>query len=140
MEKTGLRRSEDVLQDPPQDSRLLICSIYEDQRPLKGAAGALDWRLRGFLSRFVMSGRIQGKRAEFVYVPVQHQSSIRHLLLVGLGRSSEKISSEQIVAKLAATISGLTFKRIAISRSSFPFLTDNQIENHFKEFDVELTQ
>lgn len=126
-------------------SRVFVCSIYEDQRPLKGIAGALDWRLKGFLSRFVLGGRISGTRNEFVYVPVRHREAMRHLLLVGLGSSSDSQSASpkehgELLSQLAKTISNLKFGTVALSRSSFPFLEETQIRKALKGVDVEFTR
>lgn len=104
----------------------------------------LDWRLRGFLSRFVRGGKISGKRDEFVYVPILHQGTIRHLLLVGLGSSSNKRPLEdselKILDPLSDAISGLKFERVAISRSSFPFLDEKALRTSLKNVQLEFTQ
>lgn len=127
------------------DSLVLVCSIYEDERPLSGTAGALDWRLRGFLSRFVKAGRIEGRQNELVYIPFKHHETVRHLVLVGLGRQhanekSEDGSGEKLLEKLASTISSMKFKRVAISRSSFPFLSEARIKKALDGIEVEFTQ
>jgi len=38
----------------------VIVGFYEDERPLKGQAGSLDWLLCGALSRLLSSGRMRG--------------------------------------------------------------------------------
>ena len=125
---------------------VLVCSIYEDQRPLIGTAGKLDWRLRGFLSRFMKAGRIGGRRNELVYIPFQHHNSIRHLLLVGLGphapgsKGTDEATSAELLKSLGSTISNLNFKRVAISRSSFPFLTEERLSKALTGINVEFTQ
>lgn len=127
------------------DSLVLVCSMFEDQRPLTGTVGALDWRLRGFLSRFVKAGRIEGRQNEVVYIPFKHHNTIRHLVLVGLGKhqtaenSGEEFSGE-LLKKLAATISNMKFKRVAISRSSFPFLSEARVKKALDGINVEFTQ
>ena len=125
-------------------TRLFVCSIYEDLRPLKGVAGALDWRLKGFLSRFVLGGRITGARNEFVYVPVRYREAMRHLLLVGLGSSTEEETGAKaaagLLAQLARTVANLKFEAVSISRSSFPFLDEAQFKKALKGVEVEFTQ
>jgi hypothetical protein len=122
-----------ISQSQPNELSVLVCAIHEDQRPLKGAAGALDWRLRGFLSRFVMNGSIAGKRDEIVYVPIQHHGTVRHLLLVGLGPRANSDSSlaVDVSKRVAKAISSLNFKRVLVSQSSFPFLTEAQLRKAF---------
>ncbi len=134
----GSRTADEVLLDSAPPS-LLVCSIFEDQRPLKGVAGALDWRLKGFLSRFVLSGRITGAQDEFVYVPVKHQGSVRHLMLVGLGAQSAR-HTDTLLSDLAQRVTDLNFKKVAVSRSSFPFLDESRIKKAFKGIEVEIAQ
>ena len=134
-----------LLSDGDATSRVLICSIYEDQRPLKGTAGVLDWRLRGFLSRFLKGGRINGKRNELVYIPFEHHGTMRHLLLVGLGPVhgdkdlGDKFSTE-LLTRVSSTVENMSFKRVAISRSSFPFLSDGVIKKSLSKVEVEFTR
>ena len=134
-----------LLSDGDSNSRVLICSIYEDQRPLKGTAGALDWRLRGFLSRFLKGGRINGKQDELVYIPFEHHGSMRHLLLVGLGPVhgskdlNEKFSAA-LLKRVSSTVENMSFKRVAISRSSFPFLSESLVKKTLSGVEVEFTQ
>ncbi|MBI3554645.1 MAG: hypothetical protein HY074_00095 [Deltaproteobacteria bacterium] len=139
LRNAALRSADEVLLDSELPS-LLVCSIFEDQRPLKGVAGALDWRLKGFLSRFVMNGHITGAHDEFVYVPIKHQGDVRHLMLVGLGAERGRRQSEVMLANLAQRVCAMNFKRVAVSRSSFPFLDESRIKKALKGVEVEITQ
>lgn len=141
--KNGPTRSADeILLDPSNNANLVVCSIFEDQRPLKGAAGALDWRLRGFLSRFVRDGRISGRTHEFVYVPVKHHGAFKHLMLVGLGSQSKSDSdaSGKVLTELAERVENLAFKKVTISRSSFPSFDEAKIKRALKNVDVEFME
>ncbi len=123
------RSPEDVLLDRGEESSrtLIVCSIFSDERPLKRIPGLLDWRLRGFISRFLVKGWITGKTNELVYIPVKHQGSMRHLLLVGLGTTGlagKKTEHERslFLNRFGDTVRKLGFRKIAISQSSFGFL------------------
>lgn len=136
---------DDVLLATGAPSSVVVCSIYEDQRPLKGAAGALDWRLRGFLSRFVKDGRISGEQDEVVYIPFIHHETMRHLLLVGLGpthgsRALSPAAGAKIVDRLAEAVKKMHFKRVVISRSSFPFEDEIGLKKALPGVEVEFTQ
>ena len=129
----------------PSSRRVLICSLYEDQRPLKGTAGILDWRLRGTLSRFLINGQITGQRNEVVYIPIKHHGAVRHLILVGLGPSAgsqveRETFNSDLLKKLAQTIENLQFKQVAISRSNFAFLSESLIRKSLKGVEVEFTE
>ncbi len=63
--------------------------IFEDERPLRGAAGLVDWRLCGRLSRLLLHGRIRGERGERVLVPARPRFGCDKLFLFGLGPRAE---------------------------------------------------
>lgn len=59
--------------------------FFEDERPLSGALGLVDWRLLGFVSRLILRGRISGRAGERVLVPARPRLSFEKLFLFGLG-------------------------------------------------------
>jgi hypothetical protein len=121
------------------DPVLLVCSIHEDQRPLKGVAGLLDWGLKGFLSRFVRSGRITGAPGEFVYVPITRHGHVRHLMIVGLGPKGNE-GSGKLLDELASRVAALKFDKVAICQSSFPFYDAPKLRHALKGVEVEVIQ
>jgi hypothetical protein len=135
----ALRSAEEVLLGHEAEGELVICSIFEDQRPIKGVAGGLDWRLRGLISEFVKRGRIAGSRDEMVYLPIRHQNGIRHLMIVGLGELHATSEDTGLFEKLAQAAGRMNFRRVALSRSSFPFADDQKIRRAFKGIEVEFT-
>jgi hypothetical protein len=146
-EKTSIEKNaEDVLLSNSENDRdrLLICSLFEDQRPLKGAAGLIDWRLRGFLSHFVVNGKISGRYEELTFVPIQVRDQRRKLLLVGLGSSREAAGEETaaapILKKMTQTVKQLNISKVAISISSFPFWNEARLRKAFSDVDVEFVQ
>ena len=40
---------------------VLIAGIFSDERPARGAAGRIDWRLCGPVTRYLVGGRLEGK-------------------------------------------------------------------------------
>ena len=130
-----MRSPESVLLASSAESSntLLVCSIYSDEKPLKRIAGSLDWRLKGFLSRFLVKGWITGEKNEFVYIPIHHQGNMRHLLLVGLGETREsqtRTPSEKsgFLVRFGDTVRKLGFKKIAISSSCFEFIEKEELK------------
>ena len=120
---------------------LLVCGIRERERPLKGAAGAIDWRLKGFLSRFLIRGHITGRKGELTYVPVLLRGTTRHILLVGLGSGAEMLdasSHSQTFKKIKETMKRLDLSRAAISQSSFLSFSVEEIKSLFKPLIVEV--
>lgn len=66
----------------------VCCLVTEDERPLPGAAGFVDWRLNGALSRVLKVGFFQGAPGEKLLVPTLGQVPAPKLFAVGLGRAS----------------------------------------------------
>lgn len=58
---------------------------FDDERPLRGAAGLCDWRMCGAISRWIARGCIKGQRGELVLLPARSRLPFDKILLVGLG-------------------------------------------------------
>lgn len=65
----------------------LVVGVFEDERPLRGAAGLADWRLCGRLSRLLEAGRATGAAGEALMLPPGRRLTARRLLWFGLGPS-----------------------------------------------------
>lgn len=63
----------------------LAVPIPEDERPLRGNAGFVDWRLGGEISRQLKSGFVSGASGEAVLLPAQRPFAAARILLFGLG-------------------------------------------------------
>ncbi len=72
-----------------QECDLLTLGFFQDERPLKGAAGWIDWRLNGKLSRFCIEGKLTGEWLEKTLIPSEGRISPRIILLLGLGKVKE---------------------------------------------------
>ena len=66
----------------------LCCFVVEDERPLSGATGYLDWRLCGGLSKILGSGFFVGAPGDKLLVPTDSRVPARKVFAVGLGRSN----------------------------------------------------
>ena len=71
--------------DAPADT--VVALIPEDERPLRGDAGRVDWRLCGRISDQLSSGYASGAAGETVLLPAGRPLRAPRLLLVGLGPS-----------------------------------------------------
>lgn len=63
----------------------VVLTCYENERPLRGLASALDWRFNGALSHALRLGALTGKKGELVYIPVQSGKQAFHFVLLGGG-------------------------------------------------------
>jgi hypothetical protein len=68
---------------------VLALSVFSDEQPLEGITGLVDWRLRGTLSRWFISGFASGRWGERVLYPVRNFLSYRSLVVFGLGRRAD---------------------------------------------------
>jgi hypothetical protein len=74
-----------------QECQLVEAGFFEDERPLRGPTGLLDWRLNGAISREIINGRITGRFRETVIIPSRRRIQSPKILLIGLG-SARRIS------------------------------------------------
>jgi len=65
----------------------LVLSVFKDERPLRGAAGLVDWRLCGRLSRLVKSNKVGADARETMMLPAGRRLAFAKLLWFGLGES-----------------------------------------------------
>jgi hypothetical protein len=75
------------LQRWDQDGRgdLIVAQIWSDVRPLRGAAGLIDWRLSGRLSSLIQSGRLTGAEGEQLLVTTGGRLPWPAAMIMGLG-------------------------------------------------------
>ena len=79
----------DALDPLPVDTVCLFVS--EDERPLSGAAGFVDWRLCGQLSRLLVDGFFRGVRGESLLLPSNGRIGAPRLVVLGLGPGGEAL-------------------------------------------------
>jgi hypothetical protein len=72
-----------------QECDVLVTGFFQDERPLKGSSGWMDWRLNGLLSRFLIEKRLTGDWQEKTLIPSQGRVMPRMVLLLGLGKVKE---------------------------------------------------
>jgi hypothetical protein len=120
----------DALGDAPAKPELLVAPFFADERPLRGAAGLVDWRLCGRLSRLIASGRIQGELGETTLLPAM-RLAFQKVVLVGLGpseafdegrfreavRGIRRLASRMNVTRYALPLPGRSTGRIMARRA-----------------------
>jgi hypothetical protein len=105
-----LRRLDDA------QAEVVACGIWEEERPLGGLAGLLDWRLAGKLSRLARDGFLRGKLDEVLFVPGRPRLPFDKVLVLGLGRRDQFGDSafRTAVRRLVATLEGLHARRAIV--------------------------
>jgi leucyl aminopeptidase len=82
----------------------VVVPVWADIRPLRGAAGLLDWRLCGRLSQMIRDGRVAGSPNEKLLLS-SSRVPWKRILAIGLGETadfSEETYRETIVCILKA--------------------------------------
>jgi len=97
----------------------ILLPFFEDERPLRGAAGLVDWRLCGALSRRLASGDLQGTFGEKGWTITLPKLKAERLLLFGLGRSGA--FDRRVARKACALIANaLTDAKLATAALALP--------------------
>ena len=65
----------------------LCLFVAEDERPLRGTAGYVDWRLCGRLSRLLQEGFFTGAQNDALLLPAGGRFPLTRIFVIGLGRS-----------------------------------------------------
>jgi hypothetical protein len=90
---TEVRVSQIVRGDLPTldalEDEAVAVFCWADVRPLAGAAGFLDWRLCGALSRTLEAHFFEGRRSEVMLSPAVSRLRVRRIFAFGLGPSGE---------------------------------------------------
>jgi hypothetical protein len=102
-------------QAPPGDA--LCVPVWTDVRPLRGAAGLLDWRMCGRLSRMLAAGKVTGVEGEQTLFPTAHRLPWRLVLALGAGprRDFSERRFQDCVRRAFAAGKGLGARRLALA-------------------------
>ncbi len=63
----------------------LVLPVFRDDRPLRGAAGLVDWRLCGRLSRLIKANRATADAGETMLLPPGRRLRFKRVMWFGLG-------------------------------------------------------
>jgi hypothetical protein len=95
---------------------LCACTIWSDERPMRGFADLLDWRLGGRISALLKSDFVRGDLGETLLVPGKPHLPFEKVLVLGLGARGGFGESEfrAAVMRLAQTFEGLRVRRAVL--------------------------
>jgi hypothetical protein len=108
-------------------TELVACAVWQDQRPMRGAAGLLDWRLAGTLSRLAREGFFGGELGEVLFLPGRPRLCFEKVLVFGLGARSgfEESTFRSVISHLLRALRGLSVRRAVVE---LPGRADGGIE------------
>lgn len=100
-----------------QECDVLVTGLFQDERPLKGSSGWIDWRLNGRLSRFLMEKRLTGDWNETTLIPSHGRVIPRMTLLLGLGKVKDYsyLRLRELSPHLLGTLKNLNAYHICIA-------------------------
>lgn len=97
-------------------AEIIVCSVFRDERPLRGLAGLLDWRLAGRLSRLARESFLKGETGETLALPVRPRLPFDKAIVVGLGplASFNDGVCEKAIGRLFDALAGLRAKKAIV--------------------------
>jgi hypothetical protein len=97
-------------------AEVVACGIYKDERPLRGLAGLIDWRLAGRLARLAKESFLVGEGGELLALPVRPRLPFDKCIVVGLGarRSFDETGSRKALARVLDALAGLHVKKALV--------------------------
>lgn len=97
-------------------AKLALAGVFEDERPLRGAAGRADWRLCGLLTELLLNGSMTGRAGEATLVGSSGRLASDALLVVGLGtqRAFGDAAYEQAIRTAFERVAGLGVSSVVL--------------------------
>ncbi len=97
-------------------AEVLACSIWSDERPVRGLAGMLDWRFAGKLSTLMKRGYVTGHLGEVLMVPGKPGVAFEKIPVFGAGARGDfgEAAFRTIVRRLLRTLEGLGVRRAVV--------------------------
>ncbi len=93
--------------------------MFEDERPLRGALGLIDWRMGGFMSKLILRGRLSGAMGETLLVPVRPRLSFEKVFVFGVGKR-EDCTEEVFASTVERMLTTLTRARVRLPVMGLP--------------------
>lgn len=96
---------------------LAVLPCFEDERPLQGLAGLVDWRTSGSLSALVRQGLCTGAAGEAVLLPGRRTLPMERLVLLGLGpaRAFDRAAAEAMGERLVTLVERLRPRDVLVA-------------------------
>jgi hypothetical protein len=97
-------------------AEVIACSVFQDERPLRGLAGLLDWRLAGRLSAIAKTDFLTGAEGEVVLVPGRPHLRFEKVLVLGVGPRDafDEAVVRRVLARLVSALDGLKVRRALV--------------------------
>lgn len=110
-----------------QECDIIVSGFFSDERPLKGSAGLIDWRLNGRISRLLADKKIIGEWKETLLIPSNGRIIPKLILLFGFGSKKHYsyLRAREITPYILNTLSKIGFSNIFLS---LPYHEDYNVD------------
>jgi Cytosol aminopeptidase family, N-terminal domain len=100
-----------------QECELLVTGFFQDERPMKGTSGLIDWRLNGTISHLVKQGKMTGEWQETTLIPSHGRLIPPLILFLGLGKVKEysTLRLRDLFPRLFDTLRNLKSSKVCFS-------------------------
>ncbi len=99
----------------------LVLTCFENERPLRGVLGWMDWQFYGVFSKWLKEGKLTGQAGECVYVAAQKGGKTFHFIVAGGGSLNDEQKRGELpqptLNNLKKNILGLKFNSVGIAQS-----------------------
>lgn len=102
----------------------VVCLVPEDERPLQGGAGFVDFRLCGALSRALAGGFFMGRPGERLLMPSEGRLAAPMVFAVGVGaaRSVTALGLEHALSGARTMLEQAKVQQVALAVPPLPQL------------------
>jgi hypothetical protein len=95
---------------------LCASTVWSDERPVRGLAGLLDWRLGGRVSALLKSGFFRGDLGEALLLPGKPHLPFEKVLVIGMGPRAEFGDERfrQVLLRIASALEQLRIRKAVV--------------------------
>ncbi len=95
---------------------VFACGLFEEDRPMRGLAATIDYRLAGRLSGFVRRNELTGVADEAFLFPPRPRLMAEKLVVFGWGKVAalDEAATERATRRMVSTLHGLGAKRVVL--------------------------
>lgn len=104
-----------------------VAGFFEDELPLRGGAGRVDWRLCGLISEQLAAGRMRGELGEALLIPTELRFRAGRVMLLGFGsREAYRLPQVEATARDALQravglgVTSLALAPLGVEPDDFP--------------------
>lgn len=113
--------------DSLADLEALCVFVGEDERPLRGIAGFLDWRMCGGLSRVLVSEFFKGAAGDCLLLPSNGRIAIPRIFVCGLGpTTAAKEGFGSLMTGAADRLTKAKIRSVALELPALPGVDETE--------------